>query len=79
MSNRENVKYLARITDNSMIMYDEVIESYVEETNFSEKKATCRTKNLYILLPLLLITISLLIAVSISNKTKTFITNSQQE
>ena len=79
MCNRENVKYLARITDNSMIMYDEVIESYVKETNFNEKKATCKTKNLYILLPLLLITISLLIAVSISNKTKTFITNSQQE
>ena len=54
----------------SAIMDDDVIESYDEETktiptNFNEKKATCKTQNLYILLAFLLITIELLIAVSI--------------
>ena len=54
----------------SGIMDDDVIESYDEETktiptNFNEKKATCKTQNLYILLAFLLITIELLIAVSI--------------
>ena len=49
---------------------DEVIESYNEETkpipiNFNEKKATCKTENLFILLAFLLITIALLAAVSI--------------
>ena len=34
-------------------------------TNFNEKKATCKTQNLYILLAFLLITIVLLIAVRI--------------
>ena len=28
----ENGKYLANIMDNSVIMYDEIIESYYEET-----------------------------------------------
>ena len=51
--------------DNSAIMCDEVIESYDEETNFNEKKATCKMQNFYILLAFLLITIELLIAVSI--------------
>ena len=51
-------------------MCDEVIESYDEETktiprNFNEKKATCKTRNFYILLAFLLITTALLIAVSI--------------
>ena len=49
---------------------DEVIESYNEETkpipiNFNEKKATCKTENLFILLAFLLITIALLVAVGI--------------
>ena len=40
-------------------MCDEVIESYDEETktiptNFNEKKATCKTRNFYILLALLI-------------------------
>ena len=35
--------------DKSMIMCDEVIESYGEETNFNEKKATCKMENFYIL------------------------------
>ena len=47
---------------------DETIESYEEEvrtapTNFN-KKATCKTQNFSILLAFLLITITLLIAVS---------------
>ena len=56
--------------NDSVIMCDEVIDSYDEETktiptNFNEKKATCKTQNLYILLIFLLIYIPLLIAVSI--------------
>ena len=43
--------------DDSAIVCDEIIESYEEETNFNEKKATCKTKNFYILLSFLLITI----------------------
>ena len=58
-------KYLASIMDDSAIVCDEIIESYEEETNFNEKKATCKTKNFYILLSFLLITIGLLITVSI--------------
>ena len=47
----------------------QVIESCNEETkiiltNFNEKKAACKTQNIYILLAFLLITIALLIAVS---------------
>ena len=56
--------------DDSMITCDEVIKSYDEEIktipkNFNEKKAICKTQNFYILLAFLLITITLLIAVSI--------------
>ena len=55
---------------NSTITFNEVIESYDEETktiatNFNEKKATCKTQNFYVLLAFLLITIALSIAVSI--------------
>ena len=57
--NCENGKYLASIIDNSGIMCNEVIESYNEETNFNEKKATCKTENFYILLTFSLITITL--------------------
>ena len=57
-------------------MCDEIIDAdaeaklYNEEketilTNFNEKKVTCKTQNVYILLAFLLITIVLLIAVSI--------------
>ena len=57
--------------DNSAIMCDELIESYVkvslkdenDKTNFNEKKATCKTQNFYILLAFLLIIIALLILV----------------
>ena len=68
--NCENEKYLASIMDDSTIICDEVIKSCDEEiktipTNFNEKKVTCKTQNFYILLPFLLITIALLIAISI--------------
>ena len=39
-----NGKYLASVMDDSVIMCDEVIESYNEETNFNEKKAACKCK-----------------------------------
>ena len=47
-----------------------VMKSYNEEiktipTNFNEKKATCKTRNFYILLVFLLITIAFLIPASI--------------
>ena len=56
--------------DDSVITCDEIIESFDEETktvpiNFNEEKVACKTQNLYILLPFLLIIIVLLIAVSI--------------
>ena len=66
----ENGKYLATIMDKSVIMCDEVIESYDEETkliptNSNEKKPTYKMQNFYVLLAFLLITIALLIAVTI--------------
>ena len=56
--------------DDSAITCDEVIESYNEviktiPTNFNEKNITCITQCSAILLTVLLITITLLIAVSI--------------
>ena len=50
--------------DDSVIMCDEVIEETVS-TNFNEKKSTFKTQNFYILIEFLLITTTLLIAVSI--------------
>ena len=44
-------------------MYDEVIDKIVP-TNFNEKKTTCKRQTFYILLVFLLITITLLIAIS---------------
>ena len=44
----QNRKYLASIMDDSAIMCDEVIESYEEETNFNEKKATCKIQYIYL-------------------------------
>ena len=67
----ENRKYLARIIDNSAITYDEVIESYDEETktiptNFNEKKQLVKYKiSILSILKFLLITTALLIVVSI--------------
>ena len=56
--------------DDSAITFDEIIELYDGETktiltNLNEKKTTCKTQNVYILLVFLLITIALLIAVTI--------------
>ena len=68
--NCENGKYLANIVDDSAIICDEVIKSCDEEikpipTNFNEKKnITCKPQSFYILLVFLLVTITLLIAVS---------------
>ena len=66
----ENEKYITSIMHDSVIMYDEIIESYEEETktipaSFNEKKATSKMQNFYVLVAFLLITIALLIAVSI--------------
>ena len=55
----ENEKYLATIMDDSVIMCNETIEETVPE------KLRCKTKNLYILLALLLITIAFFITLSI--------------
>ena len=48
-------------------MCDEIIEEETKTvpTNFNEKKVVCKTKNFYILLAFLLISIALLISVSI--------------
>ena len=53
----KNGKYLASIMDDSAITCDEIIESYEEETktiltNFNGKKATCKTQDFYIYLPI---------------------------
>ena len=65
-----NGKYQENIMDGSVIKFDQIIESCDEETktfptNFNGKKATYQTKNFYIFLEFLLITIASLIAVSI--------------
>ena len=62
--NSGNGKYLASIMDDSVITCDEIIEETVP-TNFNEKKATCKTQNVYMLLAFVLTTIALLITVSI--------------
>ena len=62
----KNGKYLASIVDDSVMTCDKIIEA--EETKIEQflvKNATSKTKNFCILLVFLLITISLLIAVSI--------------
>ena len=62
-----NKKYLASFMDDSVIMgadADNEAKSY-DETSFNEKKGTCKTQDFYVLLAYLLITITLLIAVSI--------------
>ena len=59
----ENDKYLASITDDSVITCGEFIET--KETKIIPKNIICETKSFYILLAFLLITITLLIAVSI--------------
>ena len=51
--------------DDSVIMCDEVMKKKTVRTSFNKKRATCKTQNLFILLTFLLITTTLLIAVSI--------------
>ena len=68
--NYENKKYLASIMDDSAIICDEVIDADADaelndQTNFNEKKATCKMQSFYILLASLSITVALLIAVNI--------------
>ena len=45
-------KYLANVIDDSVITCNEIIEEETKTvtTNFNEKNAICKTKNLYILL-----------------------------
>ena len=59
----QNGKYLVSIMDDSVIMCNEII--YTEEKNFNEKNVTSKKKNTNILLPFILTSIRLLIAVSI--------------
>ena len=61
----ENIYQVLRMIQRLRVMklYDE--ETKTITTNFNEKKATCKTQNLYILLAFLLTAIPLLIAVSI--------------
>ena len=55
-------KYYSRF----VITCEQIIEeTKAVQTNFDEKKTTCKRKNAYILFPFLLITIALLIDVSI--------------
>ena len=68
--NCENDNYLESIMDDSAIICDEVIKSYDEEiktiqASFNEKNITCKTQSFYILLGVLLITVTLLVTVSI--------------
>ena len=62
----KNGKYLASITEDSVITCDEMIEeTKTIATNFNERNIICETKNFYVLLIFLLITIALLIAINI--------------
>ena len=63
----ENGRYLASIMDDSVMTRDKFFEEETKTvtTNFNEKNAICKTKNVYILLAFLLITITLLIAVEV--------------
>ena len=51
--------------DDSVITPDEIVEPYIKETNFDQKKATFKTNNFCILFACFIITITLLIVVSI--------------
>ena len=56
------------IIDDSVITCDEILnaeERRTVKTNFNEKNAICKAKNVYIILAFLSITIALLIAVTI--------------
>ena len=60
----KNDKYLARVIDVSGITWEKIIDTRKTLlTIINIKKITCKTKNFYILLTCLLITIALLIVV----------------
>ena len=63
------VAKMVHIIGDSVITCDEIIDAeanwFDKETKFNEKKALCKTLNIYIILAFLLNTIALLIAVSI--------------
>ena len=62
----ENGRYLENIINDSVVTCDEIIDALRSELiNFNDQKATCKMKNFYILLTVLLITILLLITVAI--------------
>ena len=63
----ENGRYLASIMDDWVMTCDKIFEEETKTvtTNFNEKNVICKTKNVYILLAFLLLTITLLIAVEI--------------
>ena len=63
--NCENGKYLGSIIDDSVIMCDEIIEETQTISTYFNEKITCKTKNFFISLTFLIITIALLIAVNI--------------
>ena len=72
--------------DDSVIMCDEVLESYDKETKAIRRNLKKKKANFYILIAFLLITKALLIAVSIwllsdrvTSKKKTFITVSRHK
>ena len=71
--NPATYNFFKSVMDDSVITYEEIIETHNEETNF-------KTQNFYILLAFLLITIALLkllvftVIYKLSKKTKTFIT-----
>ena len=79
--NCRNGKYLASIVDDSATICDEVIdvdtklspknddETKTIPTNFSEKKATCKTQNFYISIEFLLNAIALLLSDKMLSKT----------
>ena len=71
----KNGKYLASITDDSVITSDEIVEEIKQlQESFNERKVACKTQNFYILLPFSIITIALLLPDKIKIKTKIFIT-----
>ena len=62
----KDVKYLASIINDSLVTCVEIIEeTKAVPTNFNEKKITCKTQNVHILLAFLSFTTALLIVVSI--------------
>ena len=69
-SSCKSVKYLASISDDSVVTFHEIIDTDAEAKSYDKEikpipKKTCETRSFYILLAFSLITIELLIAVRI--------------